>query len=130
MQRLPLKYFDRHTHGEMMVFYTNDIDTMRPMVAETMPQTLSTIITLVGCFIMMSILNFRLMLVVFAMLIVISLITYFLANMSRSHFKGLQKYVSDLNGYVEEMFSGQKVIKVFNHEQETIDEFHHIVEIF
>lgn len=128
MQRLPLKYFDRHTHGEMMVFYTNDIDTMRPMVAETMPQTLSTIITLVGCFIMMSILNFRLMLVVFAMLIVISLITYFLANMSRSHFKGLQKYVSDLNGYVEEMFSGQKVIKVFNHEQETINEFHHIVE--
>ena len=123
MQKLPVAFFDTHTHGEMMVFYTNDIDTMRPMVADTMPQTLSTLITLIGCFVMMSILNFRLMLVVLGMLIVISILTYLLANTSRGHFKGLQKHVSDLNGYIEEMFSGQKVIKVFNHEDVAIKEF-------
>ena len=128
MQKLPLSFFDSHTHGEMMVYYTNDIDTMRPMVAETLPQTFSTLITLSGCFIMMGILNFRLMLVVFGMLIIISILTYILANTSRGYFKGLQKYVSDLNGYVEEMFSGQKVIKVFNHEEITADEFHRITE--
>ena len=71
MQRLPVSFFDSKTHGEMMVYYTNDIDTMRPMVADTIPQALSTIITLVGCFIMMAILNFKLMLVVFVMLIII-----------------------------------------------------------
>ena len=128
MQKLPVAFFDKKTHGEMMVYYTNDIDTMRPMVADTIPQTLQTIITLVGCFVMMGILNFRLMLVVFAMLVVISLITYYLANMSRGYFKGLQKNVSDLNGYVEEMFSGQKVIKVFNHEEEAKKEFNIISE--
>lgn len=128
MQRLPLKFFDGHTHGEMMVFYTNDIDTMRPMVADTMPQTLSTLVTLIGCFIMMGILNFRLMLVVLGMLAVICFITYYLANQSRNYFKGLQKYVSDLNGFAEEMFSGQKVIKVFNHEDITLSEFKAICE--
>ena len=128
MQKLPLKFFDGHTHGEMMVFYTNDIDTMRPMVADTLPQSLSTLITLTGCFTMMGILNFRLMLVVLGMLVVICFITYYLANMSRNHFKGLQKYVSDLNGFVEEMFSGQKVIKVFNHEDITVREFKEICE--
>ncbi|MBQ2510070.1 MAG: ABC transporter ATP-binding protein, partial [Erysipelotrichaceae bacterium] len=128
MQKLPLKFFDGHTHGEMMVFYTNDIDTMRPMVADTLPQSLSTLITLTGFFTMMGILNFRLMLVVLGMLVVICFITYYLANMSRNHFKGLQKYVSDLNGFVEEMFSGQKVIKVFNHEDITVREFKEICE--
>lgn len=126
MQKLPLRFFDERTHGEMMVFYTNDIDTMRPMVADVLPQTFSTIITLSGCFMMMAILNFRLMLVVFAMLIVISLITFFLANMSRRYFKDLQKHVSNVNGYVEEMFSGQKVIKVFNHEKQAEEEFNKI----
>ena len=126
MQRLPVRFFDSHTHGEMMVFYTNDIDTMRPMISETLPQTLSTVITLTGCFVMMAFLNFRLMLVVLFMLVVISTITYFLANMSRSYFKDLQRHVSNLNGYVEEMFSGQKVIKVFNHENEAIEEFEYI----
>ena len=128
MQKLPVSLFDSHTHGEMMVFYTNDIDTMRPMVAETLPQVFSTVVTLVGCFVMMGILNFRLMLVVFGMLIVIAFITYYLGNSSRKYFKGLQKQVSDLNGYVEEMFSGQKVIKVFNHEEETLEEFDQIAE--
>lgn len=128
MQKLPLRFFDRRTHGEMMVFYTNDIDTMRPMVADTLPQVISTVITLTGCFTMMAILNFRLMLVVFVMLIVMSYITYKLANLSRRYFKNLQKHVSTLNGYAEEMFSGQKVIKVFNHENKAIEEFEDIAQ--
>ena len=123
MQRLPLRFFDTRTHGEMMVFYTNDIDTMRPMVADTLPQLLTTVITLVGCFAMMGILNFRLMLVVFGMMVLIMAITYFLAKGSRKYFARLQKEVSNINGYSEEMFSGQKVIKVFSREKETIADF-------
>ncbi|MBQ1505180.1 MAG: ABC transporter ATP-binding protein, partial [Erysipelotrichales bacterium] len=123
MQRLPLRFFDTRTHGEMMVFYTNDIDTMRPMVADTLPQLLTTVITLVGCFVMMGILNFRLMLVVFGMMVLIMTITYFLAKGSRKYFARLQKEVSNINGYSEEMFSGQKVIKVFSREKETIADF-------
>ena len=123
MQRLPLRFFDTRTHGEMMVFYTNDIDTMRPMVADTLPQLLTTVITLVGCFVMMGILNFRLMLVVFGMMVLIMAITYFLAKGSRKYFARLQKEVSNINGYSEEMFSGQKVIKVFSREKETIADF-------
>ena len=123
MQRLPLRFFDTRTHGEMMVFYTNDIDTMRPMVADKLPQLLTTVITLVGCFVMMGILNFRLMLVVFGMMVLIMTITYFLAKGSRKYFARLQKEVSNINGYSEEMFSGQKVIKVFSREKETIADF-------
>ncbi|MBQ1476957.1 MAG: ABC transporter ATP-binding protein [Erysipelotrichaceae bacterium] len=128
MQRLPVRVFDSHTHGEMMILYTNDIDTMRPMVADTMPQLITTFTTLVGCFTMMAVLNFRLMLIVLAMLVIIMLVTYFLANGSRRYFAGLQKEVSDMNGYSEEMFSGQKVIKVFNHEKEAIEEFDKIAD--
>ena len=119
MQKLPVQFFDTHTHGEMMIFYTNDIDTMRPMVAETMPQLATALVTLTGCFIMMAVSNFRLMLVVLLMLILMIMITFFLAKNSRRYFGELQRQVSDINGYVEEMFSGQKVIKVFNHEEES-----------
>ncbi len=128
MQRLPVRIFDTHTHGEMMVLYTNDIDTMRPMVADTLPSLFTTIITLVGCFVMMGILNFRLMLIVFVMLIVIMAVTYYLAKGSRRYFAGLQKEVSNMNGYSEEMFSGQKVIKVFNHEDEAMKGFNEITD--
>ena len=126
MQRLPLRFFDTHTHGEMMVFYTNDIDTMRPMVADTLPQLLTTVITLVGCFVMMGILNFRLMLLVFGMMVLMLVITFFLAKGSRRYFASLQRGVSNINGYSEEMFSGQKVIKVFCREEETKKGFYEL----
>ena len=119
MQKLPVQFFDTHTHGEMMIFYTNDIDTMRPMVAETMPQLATALVTLTGCFTMMAISNFRLMLVVLLMFVLMIMITFFLAKNSRRYFGELQRQVSDINGHVEEMFSGQKVIKVFNHEEES-----------
>ena len=123
MQTLPIMYFKQHTHGEIMVLYTNDIDTMRPMVSDTLPSLLNTVITLTGCFTMMGILNFKLMLIVLVMLIIMVIITFSLAKRSRMYFKDLQEQVSNINGYVEEMFSGQKVVKVFTHEKETMDGF-------
>ena len=123
MQVLPIKFFDTHTHGQMMIYYTNDIDTIRPMIAETFPQFLTTMLTLVGTFVMMGILNLKLMLVVAVMLGFMILITYLLGHKSQKYFAALQRQVSDINGFVEEMFSGQKVIKIFNHEEESVDEF-------
>ena len=128
MQKLPLRFFDGRTHGEMMVFYTNDIDTMRPMVAEGMPALITTATTLIGCFLMMAILNFKLMLVVFGMLVIIIFVTFYLAKNSRKYFSRLQKEVSNLNGFTEELFSGQKVVKVFNHEEQAIEEFDKIAD--
>jgi ATP-binding cassette subfamily B protein len=123
MERLPVRFFDSRTHGEVMNFYTNDIDTIRPMIADGLPTLISTLVTLVGCFTFMFIVNVRLTLVVLGMLAVMILITFYLASSSRKTFAGLQKQISNINGYAQEMFSGQKVIKVFNHEKETIEGF-------
>ncbi|MBR4462749.1 MAG: ABC transporter ATP-binding protein [Erysipelotrichaceae bacterium] len=123
MEKLPVKFFDTRTHGEVMNYYTNDIDTIRPMIAEGLPTLISTMVTLVGCFTFMTIVNGRLTLVVLGMLIIMIIITFVLASSSRKTFAGLQKQISNINGYAQEMFSGQKVIKVFNHEKETISGF-------
>ena len=123
MEKLPVKFFDERTHGEVMNFYTNDIDTIRPMIADGLPTLISTLITLIGCFTFMFIVNVRLTLVVLLMLGIMIAITFFLASSSRKTFAGLQKQISNVNGYAQEMFSGQKVIKVFNHEKETIAGF-------
>ena len=123
MEKLPVRFFDTRTHGEVMNFYTNDIDTIRPMIANGFPTLISTLITIVGCFAFMFSLNIRLTLVVLVMLGLMMVITYVLAKGSRKTFAGLQKQISNINGYAQEMFSGQKVIKVFNHEKETIDGF-------
>jgi len=119
MQDLPVSFFDKKTHGQIMVYYTNDIDTMRPMVAETFTQLVSTSTTLIGCFTMMTIMNWKLMLVVLIMTVLMVFVSVFMAKKSNKFFAQLQRQVSDINGYVEEMFSGQKVIKVFNREEET-----------
>ena len=123
MEKLPVRFFDTRTHGEVMNFYTNDIDTIRPMIANGFPTLISTLITIVGCFAFMFSLNIRLTLVVLVMLGLMMVITYVLAKGSRKTFAGLQKQISNINGYAQEMFSGQKVIKVFNYEKETIDGF-------
>ncbi|MBQ2657777.1 MAG: ABC transporter ATP-binding protein [Erysipelotrichaceae bacterium] len=123
MEKLPVRFFDTRTHGEVMNYYTNDIDTIRPMIANGFPTLISTMITVVGCFAFMFSLNLRLTLVVLGMLILMMIITFILAKGSRKTFSGLQKQISNINGYAQEMFSGQKVIKVFNHEKETIDGF-------
>lgn len=121
MQSLPISFFDRKTHGEIMVYYTNDIDTMRPIVAETFPSLINASCTLIGCFVMMAILNFKLMLIVFASMLLMVLITSKVAKSSNKYFALLQRQISNVNGYIEEMFSGQKVIKVFNHEKQSVE---------
>ena len=123
MEKLPVRFFDSRTHGEVMNYYTNDIDTIRPMIADGFPTLITTLITIVGCFGFMFALNLRLAFIMFGFLLVIFFVTYFLAKGSRSTFADLQRQISNINGYTQEMFSGQKVIKVFNHEKETLDGF-------
>lgn len=120
MEKFPLKFFDRKTHGEVMNYFTNDIDTIRPMMADGFPSFVQASITIVGCFVCMFLLNIKLTLIVLLMFIVMFITTIVLAKGSRKTFADLQKSVSAVNGYSQEMFSGQKVIKVFNHEEETI----------
>jgi len=123
VEKLPVRFFDTRTHGEIMNYYTNDIDTIRPMIADGFPTLVTTMITIVGCFGFMLSLNVRLTIVVFFMLLVMVIATFLLAKSSRKTFAGLQQQISNINGYAQEMFSGQKVIKVFNHEKETIEGF-------
>lgn len=123
MEKLPVRFFDSHTHGEIMNFYTNDIDTIRPMIADGFPTLVTTLVTIIGCFSFMAFLNIRLTLVVLASLILMFAVTYILAKGSRSTFAKVQQEVSNINGYSQEMFSGQKVIKIFNHENEVLEKF-------
>ena len=123
MQNLPVSFFDRKGHGEIMVYYTNDIDMIRPMIAETFPTLLSVLVTIVGCFAFMAALNFKLMLLVLLCTFVIIYVTKTVAKNSNKYFASLQVQVSNINGYIEEYFSGQKVVKVFNHEDEVIEGF-------
>ena len=128
MEKLPLKFFDTRTHGEVMNYYTNDIDTIRPMIAEGFPALIQASITIIGCFTCMFVLNIKLTLVVLVMFFIMFFMTIFLAKSSRKTFADLQKSVSTINGYSQEMFSGQKVIKVFNHEGQSMAGFKDIAE--
>ena len=121
MEKLPIKFFADKTHGEVMNYYTNDIDTIRPMIADGFPTLITTVSTIIGCFVLMFTLNVPLTLIVLLSLIVMLVVTFALAKGSRKTFASLQKEVSNINGYAQEMFAGQKVIKVFNHEQQAID---------
>jgi len=123
MQDMPVSFYDSHTHGELMNFYTNDVDTMRPLLAETLPTAFSTLFNIVGVFIMMLRLNVYLTVVAFISIMLMALVTYVLGKSGRKYFIQIQKSVSNINGYVEEMFQGQKVVKVFNHEEEAVRGF-------
>ena len=123
MEKMPVKFFDKRTHGEVMNYYTNDIDTIRPMIADGFPTLVTTVFTLVSCFILMFSLNIKLTLIVLFALAIMLFVTFALAKSSRKTFAALQRQISNINGYVQEMFSGQKVIKVFNHEEATIKGF-------
>ena len=123
MEKLPVRFFDSRTHGEVMNYYTNDIDTIRPMIADGFPTLITTMITLFGCFFFMFSLNVKLAFIVLLALIAMFMVTYILAKGSRKTFAGLQRQISNINGYAQEMFSGQKVIKVFNHEKENLEGF-------
>ncbi len=119
MERLPIRYFDTHTHGELMSHFTNDVDTLREMLSNTLSQLLVGTVTVIGTFIMMVRYSWLLTLLVIAFLCVQMFIAAMLAGRSGKFFKEQQQAIGAVNGYIEEMIEGQKVVKVFCHEDET-----------
>ena len=117
MQRLPIKYFDTHTHGDIMSRYTNDTDALEMMLCQSIPQFLSSIVTVVFIFVSMLILSIYLTLIVLVFLCFIFLITKLVGGKSKKYFVDQQKSVGKTTGYIQEMIKGQKVVKVFNHEE-------------
>lgn len=123
MQSLPIKYFDTHAHGDVMSVYTNDVDTLRQMFSQSIPQVINSLMMIVVAFIGMLTTDLLLTGVVILCIIFMLLITRFLAGRSGRYFIRQQVKLGDLNGYIEEMVNGQKVIKVFCHEREAQDGF-------
>ncbi len=126
MEKLPIKYFDTHAHGDIMSIYTNDIDTLRQMISQSMPQLLSSVITIVSVFTGMIVLSVPLTVLTVVMVAVMLSVTKKLAGLSGKYFMEQQRNIGTVNGYIEEMMNGQKVVKVFCHEEESIDKFNEI----
>lgn len=123
MQDLPLKYFDGHTHGDVMSLYTNDVDTMRQLLSQTIPQLISSALTLVAVLAFMIYYSVTLMLVAIVMVVVVFIVTKKVGGGAAKYYLKNQKALGALNGYVEEMTNGQKVVKVFCHEGVARQEF-------
>ena len=123
MQTLPIKYFDRNAHGDIMSMYTNDIDTLRQMISQSMPQLLNSAITVVSVLISMIALSVPLTALTLVMVGVMLLVTKYLTGNSSKYFVAQQRDIGAVNGYIEEMMNGQKVVKVFCHEEEAIEQF-------
>ncbi len=126
MEELPIRYFDTHSHGDIMSTYTNDIDTLRQMISQSMPQFLNSIISIVSVFISMLLLNIPLTLVTLVMVGVTLFATKKIGALSARYFIAQQKDIATVNGYIEEMMNGQKVVKVFTHEEESIADFNRL----
>lgn len=126
MEKLPIKYFDTHTHGDIMSIYTNDIDTMRMMVSQSIPQFINSAVTIISVFASMVVLSGTLTAVTVAMIGIMLLCTGYAAKNSGMHFVRQQKQLGGVNGYIEEMITGQKVVKVFCHEQAGIEKFNEL----
>lgn len=123
MQDLPIRYFDSHAHGDIMSIYTNDIDTLRQLISQSLPQILNSAITVVSVFVSMVILNIPLTILTIVMVIVTTVVTKKFAGFSSRYFLAQQRDLGKVNGFIEEMLNGQKVVKVFTHEQENIETF-------
>ena len=128
MEKLPIKYFDTNAHGDIMSIYTNDTDALRQMISQSLPQLFSGIITVIGVFISMIFLSVPLTIVEVLMIFIISKITKYLAGKSGKYFGKQQRDLGKLNGFIEEMIQGQKVVKVFCHEDEAKDGFDEVNE--
>ena len=126
MEELPIRYFDTHYHGDIMSTYTNDIDTLRQMISQSMPQFLNSIITIVSVFVSMLLLNIPLTIVTLLMIGVTLFATKKIGALSAKYFIAQQKDIATVNGYIEEMMNGQKVVKVFTHEKESIENFNRL----
>ena len=123
METLPIRYFDTHPHGDIMSIYTNDIDTLRQMISQSMPQLVSSAATILGVLLSMVSLNIPLTCLSLFMVGLMLLVTRQITNRSSRYFVAQQKNLGTVNGYIEEMMEGQKVIKVFCHEKENVDRF-------
>ena len=123
MQKLPIKYFDTHTHGDIMSHYTNDIDTLRQLVAQSIPQLIISTITLVSVFFLMLYYSLWMTLIVLLGVVAMAIVTKFVGGGSAKYFVKQQKSLGKAEGYVEEMINGQKVVKVFCHEEKSIEGF-------
>lgn len=128
MEKLPIKYFDTHSHGDIMSIYTNDTDTLRQMISQSIPQFISSIITVVGVLIFMISLSIPLTITTLLMVWLMLMVTKNIAGKSGSYFIEQQKKLGKINGFIEEMMEGQKVIKVFCHEKESKEQFNKLNE--
>lgn len=128
MESLPIKYFDTHAHGDIMSIYTNDTDTLRQLIGESAPQVLNSLISILSVLISMIILNVPLTLVSLVMVAIMLFVTKKVAGLSGKYFRAQQKNIGMVNGYIEEMMEGQKVVKVFCHEEENLARFRQINE--
>lgn len=123
MQSLPIRYFDTHSHGDIMSHYTNDTDTLRQFISQALPQVFASAVTVIASFCIMVYYSWLLSLVVITVTIVILIVTAKISGGSTRYFIRQQTSLAGVNGYIEEMFNGQKVIKVFNHEQKSKEGF-------
>lgn len=126
MESLPIKYFDTNAHGDIMSIYTNDIDTLRQMISQSMPQIFSSAITVISVLVCMITLNIPLTVLTLVMVAIMLFATKKIAGQSGKYFVAQQKAIGEVNGYIEEMMEGQKVVKVFCHEEESIEKFNQL----
>ncbi|MGN1398648.1 MAG: ABC transporter ATP-binding protein [Erysipelotrichaceae bacterium] len=126
MQRLPLSFFDSKTHGELMSYYTNDVGAIRDALGNSLVSLVSALVTLISTFVMMLTISPLLTLVIIVLIIVMTFITKFIGSKSIRNYQGQQSAIAKLNGYMEEMMGGQKVVKVFNHQDAVKEQFDQI----
>ena len=126
MESLPIRYFDTHAHGDIMSVYTNDIDTLRQLISQSLPQLVSSAITVISVFVSMIALNIPLTLIMLAMIALMIRVTRAVTAKSGSYFIEQQRNLGAVNGYIEEMMEGQKVVKVFCHEEASIERFNQL----
>ncbi len=123
MESLPIRYFDTHAHGDIMSIYTNDVDTLRQLISQSIPQLLNSFVTILTSFISMMVLDIPLTLLTLVMIGIMAFVTSKIAAKSASYFAKQQKDLGAVNGYIEEMMEGQKVVKVFCHETKSVEQF-------
>jgi len=123
MEKLPISFFDSHAHGDLMSTFTNDVDMLSQCLEQSISQFIISVVSVVGTFIMMIVLSPILTLVVVAMLVVMFFSIGYVGKRSARYFRNQQAALADMNGYIEEMMSGQKVVKVFNYEERAIKSF-------
>ena len=123
MESLPIKYFDTHAHGDIMSIYTNDVDTLRQLIGQSIPQVVNSLVSVVTTFVSLFVLNLPLTILTLAMIALMLFVTSKIAGKSAHYFGKQQKDLGRVNGYIEEMMDGQKVVKVFCHEEKSIEQF-------